>query len=281
MGLVTATAARPTSTNFLPRLAMLAALARSGFRRFATYRQATVASAVTNTVFGFLHAYVLLAAAGTAAAGYDRAQLSLLVWLGQGLIGVVNFWGWTDLADRVRTGEIVVDLLRPVHPVAGYLAADLGRAGHAALTRLVVPLAVGAAFFELYVPRRAGTLPLFGVSVLFAVVVCFAGRYLVNATAFWLLDIRGVLIPWALASTVLSGLYFPVRFLPGWLVAALWYGTPFPSLLQTPIDIAVERTSYAAALGLVGVQIGWAAALLALCVAVQRRAERRLVVQGG
>jgi ABC-2 type transport system permease protein len=260
---------------------MLAALARSGFRRFATYRQATVASAVTNTMFGFLRAYVLLAAAGAAAAGYDRAQLSLFVWLGQGLIGVVNLWGWTDLADRIRTGDVVVDLLRPVHPVVSYLAADLGRAGYAALTRMVVPLAVGAIFFELYVPRRAGTVPLFVVSVLFAVVVSFAGRYLVNAAAYWLLDIRGVLIPWALASTVLSGLYFPVRFLPDWLAAVLWYGTPFPSLLQTPIDIAVERTSYAAALGLVGVQIGWAVALLALCVAVQRRAERRLVVQGG
>jgi ABC-2 type transport system permease protein len=260
---------------------MLAALARSGFRRFATYRQATVASAVTNTMFGFLRAYVLLAAAGAAAAGYHRAQLGLFVWLGQGLIGVVGFWDRTELAERIRTGEIVVDLLRPVHPVASYLATDLGRAGHAALTRLVIPLAVGSAFFDLYVPRRAGTVPLFVASVLFAVVVSFAGRYLVNAVAFWLLDIRGVLIAWGLASSVLSGLYFPVRFLPDWLAATLWYGTPFPSLLQTPIDIAVERTSYAVALGLVGVQIGWAAALLALCVAVQRRAERRLVVQGG
>jgi ABC-2 type transport system permease protein len=29
------------------------------------------------------------------------------------------------------------------------------------------------------------------------------------------------------------------------------------------------------------VQVGWAAAILALCRLVQRRAERRLVVQGG
>jgi ABC-2 type transport system permease protein len=284
---LTATAARRKSANFLPQLRILGALSRSGFRRFSTYRQATVASAVTNSVFGFLRCYVLLAAAAGAAGGvggaggYDRAQLALFVWLGQGLLGVVGFWGWTDLADRIRTGEVVVDLLRPVHPVASYLAADLGRAGHAALTRMVVPLAVGAVFFDLYVPRRAGTVPLFAVSVVLAVLVSFAGRYLVNATAYWLLDIRGVLIPWTLASSVLSGLYFPMRFLPGWVTSILWYGTPFPSLMQTPIDIAVERTSYSGLLGLVATQLGWAAALLALCVVVQRRAERKLVIQGG
>jgi ABC-2 type transport system permease protein len=298
VGFLTATAARPTSPKFLPELRMLGALSRSGFRRFATYRQATVASAATNTVFGFLRAYVLLAAASAAnapsaasaggaasggggAGGYDRTQLALFVWLGQGLIGVVGFWGWTDLADRIRTGEVVVDLVRPLHPVAGYLAADLGRAAHAVLTRLLVPLAVGALFFDLYVPHRPGTYPLFAASVILAVLVSFAGRYLVNAAAFWLLDIRGLLAAWAVAGSVLSGLYFPMRFLPDWVAAVLWYATPFPSLLQTPIDIAVERTSYSGLLGLVAVQVGWAAALLALCVATQRRAERRLVIQGG
>jgi ABC-2 type transport system permease protein len=284
---LTATAARRRSANFLPQVRILRALSGSGFRRFATYRQATVASAVTNTMFGFLRCYVLLAVAAAAAggagraAGYDAAQLALFVWLGQGLIGVVGFWGWTDLADRIRTGEVVVDLLRPIHPVASYLAADLGRAGYAALTRMVVPLAVGALFFDLYVPRRAGTVPLFVVSVVLAVLVSFAGRYLVNAAAFWLLDVRGVLVPWGIAASVLSGLYFPMRFLPDWVTAAIWYGTPFPSLLQTPVDIAVERTSYLRLLGLMAVQLGWAAALLALCVVVQRRAERRLVIQGG
>jgi ABC-2 type transport system permease protein len=283
---LTATAARRKSANFLPQLRILGALCRSGFRRFSTYRQATVASAVTNSVFGFLRLSVLLSvAAGTAggavAAGYDRAQLALYVWLGQGLIGVVGFWGWTDLADRIRSGAVVVDLLRPVHPVTSYLAADLGRAGYAALTRMVAPLAVGALFFDMYVPHRAGTVPLFVVSVVLAVLVSFGGRYLVNAAAYWLLDVRGVLIPWAIASSVLSGLYFPMRFLPGWATTALWYGTPFPSLLQTPIDIAVERTSYPGLLALVAAQLGWAAGLLALCTVVQRRAERRLVIQGG
>ncbi|MCP3786103.1 ABC-2 family transporter protein [Micromonospora sp. A3M-1-15] len=255
----------------------------SGFRRHATYRQAAVAGVVTNTVFGFLRCYIFLAVAGAAGtvAGYDRAQLGTFVWAGQGLLAVIAIWGWTELADRIRTGEIAADLLRPVHPVTSYLATDLGRAGFASLARLLPPVVIGPFFFEVYLPRHWATPPLFALSVLLAVLVCFACRYLVNATAYWLQDVRGPMILWTLGSGVLAGLYFPLGFLPGWLEATLRYATPFPSLLQVPLDVLVEREPVPTELGLVGLQFGWAVLLLALCRLVQRRAEHRLVVQGG
>jgi ABC-2 type transport system permease protein len=261
------------------------ALAAAGFRRYSTYRQASAAGAFTNTVFGFLRCYVLLgAAAGTAtglAGGYDRTQLATFVWFGQGLLPVVLLWGWTELADRIRTGDVAADLFRPVDPVVSYLAADLGRAGHAVLTRLIPPVLVGFVFFDLYAPRRAQTVPLFAASVLFALLTCFGCRYLVNALAYWLHDVRGPLILWTLSSGVLVGLYFPLRFLPDWAAVALWVGTPFPSLLQAPLDVLVERDPPALQVGMVGLQAVWAALTLAAARAVQRRAERHLVVQGG
>ncbi|MEO3775580.1 ABC-2 family transporter protein [Micromonospora sp. B11E3] len=234
-------------------------------------------------MFGFLRCYVLLAVAGAAgvAGGYDREQLASFVWAGQGLLAVILLWGWTDLADRIRTGEVASDLLRPVHPVTSYLATDLGRAGWACVSRLVPPLLVGPIFFPVHLPARWSTVPLFVLSVLVAVVLCFGCRFLVNATAYWLDDARGPLILWALASGVLAGLYFPLRFLPDWLYLAVQLGTPFPSLFQTPLDVLVERDPTPVQLGLVGVQVCWAAAVLGLCRLVQRRAERRLVVQGG
>ena len=257
----------------------------SGFRRYATYRQATVAGAFTNIVFGFLRCYVLLAVAkgavGGRPAGYQPEQLATYVWVGQGLLTVVALWGWTDLSDRIRTGDVAADLLRPVHPVIGYLAPDLGRAGHAMLTRFVPPLVVGAIFFPLYVPGRWFTVPLFAVSVLLAVVGCFGCRYLVNATAYWLHDARGPIMLWTLSSGVLAGLYFPLRLLPDWLAVTLWIATPLPGLLQTPLDVLVERDPPGRQVGLVALQAAWAAIVLALCAVVQRRAERKLVVQGG
>jgi ABC-2 type transport system permease protein len=284
VGLVTATAAHNTFSDLLVQTRTYGALVRSGFRRYATYRQATVAGAVTNTVFGFLRCYVLLAVAagaGGTAAGYDREQIATYVWLGQGMLAIVLLWGWWDVAERIRSGEIATDLLRPIHPVALYLAADVGRAGHAFLFRFVPPTLVGALVFDLYLPSRPGTWPLFVVSVVLALVICFACRYLVNALAYWLLDLRGVAAAWSIGSAVLCGLYFPLRFLPDWLAAALYLATPFPSMLQIPSDVLVERDPPAVQAGLVGVQVVWAVATLAGCRWVQRRAERRLVIQGG
>lgn len=261
------------------------ALARSGFRRWSTYRQATIAGAFTNVVFGFLRCYVILAVAGATvsgtAAGYDVAQLATYVWLGQGLISVVGIWGWTELADRIRTGEVAADLLRPIPPVVSYLAADMGRFGHAVLTRFVPPMVVGAIFFPLYVPQRPGTVPLFLLSVLLASVVSFGGRFLVNATAYWLADARGPIALWTLSTGVLAGLYFPLRLLPDWAAILLYVATPFPSVLQSPADVLVERDGPLLQSGLVAVQAMWAVGLLVACFKVQKRAERKLVVQGG
>lgn len=283
MGDIIATAATRGARNVTTHVRTFFAVARSGYRRHATYRQATVAAAATNTMFGFLRTYVLLAVVATVgvAAGYDGPRLATYVWVGQGLIGVVMFWGWVDLADRIRSGDVVSDLLRPLHPVVNYLAADVGRAGHAVVSRFVPPVVVGAVAFDLYAPADPVTYPLFAVSTVLAVVTSFSCRYLVNATAFWLLDIRGIQVAWMFVSGVLSGLGFPLRFLPGWLAVTLWLATPFPSMLQTPLDVLVERDAIGIRLGMISVQVVWVVLLLAACLAVQRRAERRLVIQGG
>ncbi|WP_127554292.1 ABC-2 family transporter protein [Actinoplanes sp. OR16] len=260
-------------------------LVGSGFRRWSTYRQATIAGSFTNIVFGFLRCYVLLAVAagvgGGQPGGYDAEQLATYVWVGQGLLAVIGIWGWTELAERIRTGDIAADLLRPVSPVTSYLAADLGRGLHGMLTRFAPPLVVGAIFFPLHVPARWQTIPLFLLSVILAVVICFACRYVVNATAYWLQDARGPIILWTLGSGVLGGLYFPLRLLPEWLTVTLWLGTPMPSLLQAPLDVIAERDPPAMQAGLVAIQVFWAITMLATARLVQRRAERKLVVQGG
>ncbi|MEH1129948.1 ABC transporter permease [Micromonospora sp. CPCC 206061] len=285
MGSVNATTPPSTHRNIVPAFRTFAAITGSGFRRYSTYRQATVAGAFTNTVFGFLRTYVLLAvAAGTAtglAGGYDREQLATFVWAGQGLLAVVALWGSTELADRIRTGDVASDLLRPVHPVTMYLAADLGRAWHAVLTRFVPPVLTGLLFFDVYLPRQWFTGPLFVVSAALAVMLCFACRYLVNSVAYWLTDIRGPMLAWLVGSGVLGGLFFPLRFLPEQFMVALWVATPFPSMLQTPLDVLVERDPPALRCGIVALQAMWVMLLLACCAVVQRRAERRLVIQGG
>ncbi len=262
---------------------VLAALAGAEFRRYLTYRQATFAGAFTNTVFGLMRCYVLLAVAAVTGhvAGYGPAQLVTFVWVGQGLLAVVNYWGQQELPERVRSGQVVADLLRPVDLMAAFLAADVGRAGHAMLTRFVVPIAVGMFAFDFFLPAHVVTYAMFAVAVAFAVLVCSACRYLVALTSFWLLDIRGVHVLWTAASSVGSGLYFPIAVLPDWLATLIWVGTPFPALLQAPVDVLVERGGTGHGLLLIAGQAAWFAVLVGAGRVVQRRALGKLVVQGG
>ncbi|PPK64619.1 ABC-2 family transporter protein [Actinokineospora auranticolor] len=260
------------------------ALIVAGFRRYATYRQATVAGAFTNVVFGFLRCYILLSiaeSAGGSMVGYDPTQLVSYVWLGQGMLAVVNSWTMLDLAERVRSGEVVSDLLRPIDPLWTYMWTDLGRGGFAMLTRFLTPLVVGELCFGVYVPDNPLTYPLFLLSVVAALLVGFACRYLIGLCAFWLLDVRGVSMMWVFFSGAASGLYFPLAVLPDWLATALWAVTPFPSLMQASLDIAVERGGLAHGLPAFGAQVVWVVLSLLACRWVQTRAVRRLVVQGG
>lgn len=260
-------------------LACYLRLIRAGFRRYSTYRQAVVAGLATNLVFGFVRCAVLLTVfAGSAqVAGYDPSATVTFVWIGQGLIAVVLIWGNTDFGERVRSGDIAVELLRPLDLQAALLAEDLGRAGFALLTRFTVPLLVGSIFFDLTLPGSALRWAVFGLSVVLAILVSFAIRFLLNLLAFWLLDWRGLLSLHGAVSTVLAGLAIPIAFFPGWAQVVIW-ATPFPAIIQAPIDIAIGR---GAVLVLLAHQLIWTVVLLAAGRLVLARAVRKLVIQGG
>jgi ABC-2 type transport system permease protein len=230
-------------------------------------------------VFGLVRAAVLiavLAERGTVA-GYDVAVAVTYVWLGQGLLNVVLLWGDTELSQRIRTGDVAIDLSRPWNLQAALLATDLGRAGYALGIRLLPPVAFGALLFPFRWPERPVTWVLFACSVPLAVMVSFAIRFLLNASAFWLLDARGVLAVWGVAGGSLSGLLLPLAWFPGWARDVLAW-TPFPALYQVPIDVFTERGDGPA---LITAQLGWVAVLLLAGQVVLARGARRLVVQGG
>ena len=255
----------------------------NGFRRWATYRMATAAGAFTNTVFGLIRAYITIAAIGAAGgtlAGYDPAAGVTYAFLAQALIAPVNIFTWTDLAQRIRTGDIAVDLARPVDPQLAYLAADLGRAAYSAIPRGVPPLLVGAAVFGLAMPAVPLPYVLGAISLIVAIMVSFACRWLANLAAFWLLDLRGVMTVYIVGAGLLSGHLLPVHWFPDWL-AAVANATPFPSIVQTPIDVVTGRAQGAAAAALIGVQLAWLLVLLTLGRLVFATGTRKLVVQGG
>ena len=259
-------------------------LARRGYRRYAAYPGATAAGLFTNVFFGFLQAYILLAVyeSRDSIGGYDAAAAVTYVWLTQGLLSVVASFGpsWIELALRVRSGDIAVDLGRPLDLQRTQLAYDTGRAAYQLLYRAVPPFLLGAVVFELTVPSDPLVWLGFAVSVALAVVVSFAIRFLVNLLAFWLTDYRGAMLLALSISHLLSGLIVPLAFFPEpWDTVAR--ALPFASMLQLPVDIFVGAASGSEIVAVLAVQAAWAIILLGLGRLVLAAGTQKLVIQGG
>ncbi|HKN43575.1 MAG TPA: ABC-2 family transporter protein, partial [Propionibacteriaceae bacterium] len=118
------------------------------------------------------------------------------------------------------------------------------------------------------------------MSLFLAISISFTLRFLVNLIAFWTLDVRGFIGLYLIIAGLFSGLFIPVHLFPKWLQVVA-YATPFPSMLQTPIDVLSGRVLGLPAAALVASQLAWLLGLLGLARVVQWRAGRRLVVQGG
>ena len=261
------------------------AVARRAFRRYSTYRAATLAGIFTNSVFGIIYsfAYIALWRQNPDAGGYDAADAVTFVWLGQALLMTVAVWGGgatDDLAERVRNGDVAIDLYRPVGLVGWYLASDLGRALYHFLTRGLAPTALGIVLFDISLPHSAVAGLGFLLSIPLAVTVSFGLRFLVASTAFWLLDATGARILSAALALFFSGMALPLVLFPGWL-GTLAEALPWSAMIQVPNDIWLGRHTGPELWGALAFQAGWALALLAACRLVLRLATRKVVVQGG
>lgn len=257
-------------------------LARLAFQRQLTYRAATLAGLATNLFFGLLRLTVLLALYGSRSevAGYSIQDAITYTGLTQASIAYLSIFGWYELMNSVYSGEISADLLKPLSYFRMWLARDFGRCAAALLLRGVTLMLVYALFVRITLPHSAIQWLAFLLSMILGWLLGFSWRFLVNLAAFWSPDAKGFGrfafgLPW-----VLSGFYLPLRFFPDWFIT-LSHFTPFPSMVNTSVEIYLGVSSGSAMLQALLMQLFWIALLIALCQWILRSGVRQLVIQGG
>jgi ABC-2 type transport system permease protein len=256
-------------------------VARRTYARTSTYRRATVAGVFTNTVFGFLLAYVLRAVytERPLVGPFDVTDAVTFTFVAQGLLMPLGLFSTTEIAERIKTGDVIVDLQRPFDHQAWWAAVEYGKAGFYLLFRGIPPFLAGAIVFDLRLPAAPTFLAFLG-AVGIAIGISFAWRYLLQLTAFWLLDVRGANQLGILTAHFLCGAFVPIVFFPAWL-ETLCRLLPFAWMLQVPIEVWLGQHQGIELLEVYAAQLGWLLALVAIGRVVLRRAVRRVVVQGG
>src|SRR4029453_3018369 len=84
--------------------------------------------------------------------GYDSETAVSYAWVTQALIMIVALWGWWDIEQTIRTGDVVSDLSKPFSYLGFWLARDVGRALYFVLFRAVPILLCGQVLFGLHWP---------------------------------------------------------------------------------------------------------------------------------
>lgn len=183
------------------------------------------------------------------------------------------------LQERIREGNIVIDLLRPYHFLLAMFAGDLGE------MLASVPL-LGAtlifAFFmgAMHLPATFGAGIAYLLSLFLGFILNFLVTTIISLVAFWTFELSGIDWMSNLLISFLSGALIPLWFLPAFLQQLVGF-LPFTGIVYFPVAIYVgEIKGQALWLSFVN-QMFWSVVLILLALWIWKSAQHKLVVQGG
>lgn len=181
--------------------------------------------------------------------------------------------------DRVRDGQISMDLIRPVSFQAYIFCHMLGRNLFNLLFQLMPILLISWIFIGIEFP----SLPhffIFLVSLFNALIIVFLINYCLGLLAFWYMSMWQVNQLLGRFVELFSGRWIPLWFFPAFLLTVSNF-LPFSLMYFTPITIYLEKVALADAMILIIRQSGWIVVLFLVSRLMWQAAIRKLVFQGG
>lgn len=185
-----------------------------------------------------------------------------------------------DLDQKIRSGDITVELIKPFHFPLTLVADGLGRSLFSALFSVLPTLVLAALAFGFQPPASFGNALAFSIAFCLALAISFALACLVGMLGFYFLATFH--FQWALGAlrTLFAGTMVPFWFYPDRL-RTLAEALPFQFLAFFPAATWIGELSGSEIVRSLGLGVAWSAALLGFCWWMWTRITHRLVVQGG
>ncbi|WP_327233988.1 ABC-2 family transporter protein [Streptomyces sp. NBC_01317] len=184
-----------------------------------------------------------------------------------------------NLPQRTREGTVIYWFLRPISPGRYYMYRAVGDMGYGAMWALIgylIALATGV----IRPPASVTVGLVFVVSLVLGQMILYYLGQLVDLATFWLTSNSGLTRMYSFVQDLLSGVFVPLWFLPGWLLTTASV-LPFAATVNVPISIYVGRIPLADAPENLLREVCWVVALALLTKFVWSRAARRVTSQGG
>jgi ABC-2 type transport system permease protein len=258
--------------------------ARCAFQRRAAYRLANWSGIAVNFFFFLVHAQVFLGffAGRAEVAGWTPEEAVLYFATSESLLmvlGVMTYQAARELSDRIRSGDIALELARPARLWLRHTGEGYGDALYFVIAR-AAPLYVASTVLYAIAPPLRAELLLVPLSIGLAVGVAALAMYLATSTAFFWEQGFGTYGMLPIAFFFFGGIVVPLDFYPAGLrlVADV---LPFRAAVYTPIALAAGKlTGGALAYGLAH-QVVWLVVLAFAAHRVELAGERRVAAHGG
>ncbi|MEZ4302205.1 MAG: ABC-2 family transporter protein [Polyangiaceae bacterium] len=261
-------------------IAAYPAMLRAGFAGAVAYRAEMVVWMLTTTMPLVSLALWSAVAEGGSVGRYSQRDFAVYFIAVLLVRQLTSSWLVWELNYEIKQGILAQKLLKPMHPLWSYSAANLG----ALPLRVVLcsPLVIlSAALFDaLPLPRQALSIFVFCVSLLGAWLINFFIMALVGSLAFFVESSIAVFDFYLLAFVLLSGYIVPLDLFPPAVREATYY-LPFRYTVAFPVEVATETITGAEMRDQLAAQ--WGFVVVAACAAllVFRAGVRRFGAFGG
>lgn len=184
----------------------------------------------------------------------------------------------SDMNDRIRNGQIAMDLMKPMNFQVYQFCNMLGQNMFSFMFQLLPILAVGLIFFGIGFPSIPNFL-FFLVTLINAIVISFQVNYCMGLVVFWYMRGWQNTIIWML-NRLFSGAYIPLWFFPSVLVTVSYF-LPLRLMYFIPISVYLGKLTAMDCMFSILQQFAWMLILYGLITLVWRAAIKKLVIQGG
>jgi len=210
--------------------------------------------------------------------GFTFNQMVSYYLLGTVIAITTSTWVDSTLANKIKHGHLIKDLVKPYQFFTFQLSSDVGERVLAFIIQCVPLLAFGVLFLST-IPYSPVHLVIFAVSLMLALVLHYALVFLFGTLAFWVKEYRGIRTVRHGIFAIASGAIIPLTFFPE-VAQKIFSFLPFQYMHYTPILIFNGQLSIAQSINAIAIQAAWIVGLILLYRWVWKRALKKFTGVG-
>ncbi|WP_243117039.1 ABC transporter permease [Natranaerovirga hydrolytica] len=186
----------------------------------------------------------------------------------------------TVFSKKVKTGEIVVDFIKPVS-LKSYMFSQQISENTFNFIIIGLPLLLFSQLvYGLEMIANGHTLFLFLIALILGIVIMFYIDYILGTLIFWVKNNVYVYLVRGALFEIFSGVFVPLWFYPDFLLGAVNY-LPFRLVAFEPIAIYLGKTSIKEAYDIILLQVIWIILLYIIQKLLWHIAQSKVFIQGG